>query len=465
MHYTAILSSDLVAGRLYRLSTVTIVLLLIILPANAVGAISMSLPESWSDGPGDLRITLPPLLTLATIGFWLLARWLDPAPRPFSMGPAALAIPLMALVVLGLVTIPFSINPIVSALSARYHLLLLGLYLVTVNSRTERGAVAAALACGAAVQAAIGWPQFLLGHSVGLQAIGEYAVDSAWPGASVVMMGQSRVLRAYGLSGHPNQLGGYLMFSIPIVVGYLLQPPVKRYFALALATGLFLSLAALLATFSRAAWLGLAAGAAGMLALLRDRRQAGLRLPAHWKSFLGLAVLGIAAFAAINWQPLLGRLGAGGYATETQSFEERGSLNAAAWQLVRERPIHGVGLGNFVEGVSVLLPEQAADLPGMSVHNLFLLSTAELGMLGGPLWLYLMAAPWLVYWRSRGKVALTPWSVGLYGALAGLAVVSMLDYYLWSTLRGGAMLWLTWGLWAREWNRSCKPTEFSPLQR
>ena len=214
---------DQAANRLRTLSSAAVVLLLVILPINPVATVSLWLPGIGDRTPTDLSLSILPLLSIACVVLWGVATAIDSEHRVPSLGPALLVIPLIALPVLSLVTLPFSINPEHSASTSLYLLLLLGLYLVAVNLPVERWTIAAALALGAAVQAAVGWPQFLLGHSIGLEQLGEYRLEAAWQGVSVVMMGQARLLRAYGLTGHPNQLGGYLMFSIPILAGYLLQ--------------------------------------------------------------------------------------------------------------------------------------------------------------------------------------------------------------------------------------------------
>jgi len=49
---------------------------------------------------------------------------------------------------------------------------------------------------------------------LGLQLLGEYRLDPAWEGVSIVWMEGLRTLRAYGLSDHPNILGGSLAFAL-----------------------------------------------------------------------------------------------------------------------------------------------------------------------------------------------------------------------------------------------------------
>ena len=80
-----------------------------------------------------------------------------------------------------------------------------------------------------------------------------------------------------------------------------------------------------------------------------------------------------------------------------------------------------------------------------------MLTSAELGLLGGALWLALIVAPWMALWWKRREVQITPWWAGASGALVALTAVSFFDAYTWSSHQGRLALWLVWGLWAREW--------------
>jgi O-antigen ligase len=88
------------------------------------------------------------------------------------------------------------------------------------------------------------------------------------------------------------------------------------------------------------------------------------------------------------------------------------------------------------------------------VHSVALLATAELGLVGGLLWVCLLVSPWLGLWVRRRRVRMTAWWAGLCAAMVALTVVSFFDHYVWSFQQGRLMLWLVWGLWAREWAAS-----------
>jgi O-antigen ligase len=268
------------------------------------------------------------------------------------------------------------------------------------------------------------------------------------------MVGVQRWLRAYGLTQHPNVLGGLLMAGLLVVIGfYLIQLGSRR---IALLAMLAVGLGTLLLTFSRAAWLGTAAGGLAMLGVLLWAQRQGAR-PVRRSSLvlLGSLILAVVlVFVAANWPLLRPRLGLASQGVEIRSVEERVMLDRAALVLIQMRPWFGVGLGSFPAALFRLVPEAVSSYPSFTpVHNIFLLATAELGFLGGLLWLCLILSPWLALWLRRRQVEMTPWWAGLSGAMAALTVVSFFDHYLWSFQQGRLMLWLVWGLWAREWAR------------
>jgi O-antigen ligase len=164
-------------------------------------------------------------------------------------------------------------------------------------------------------------------------------------------------------------------------------------------------------------------------------------------------------FVATSGRLLMPRLGLATQGTEIRSVEERGVLMDGALALIRRRPILGVGLGNFPVALYRLVPETVAAYPSYQpVHNVLLLLTAELGLLGGALWLGLLVAPWMMLWLRRRELAITPWWAGLSGALAGLSVVSLFDAYVWSAHQGMLALTLVLGLWSRAWTQQTSPS-------
>ena len=401
----------------------------------------------------DVTLYTNDLAWFGAVGAWLLSRLLHRAPAKMRLGPWFVTGPLAGFVVLAYLGAPQAVDPLYAGYQGVRLLLLLGLYLLVLNLPLAQGAIAWPLAAGLVIQAAVAVPQFVLGQSLGLQRLGEVAVKAGWPGASVVMVGEQRWLRAYGLAQHPNLLAGCLVAMLLVVIGYYLVQ--RRGRRLLLLITLAMGFGALLLTFSRAAWAGMFVGFGALLVLRVWAWRGGQGSP-RWAG-LGLlaAVLALitVGFVALNWTLLQPRLGLTSQGTEIRSVEARLMQVPAAVTLIRMRPLLGVGLGNYPTALYELARETVAAYPVYQpVYSVPLLVTAELGLLGGLLWVLLLLAPWLGLWLRRRRVRMTAWWAGLSGALLALLAVSFADFYVWSSHQGQLALWLVLGLWAREWS-------------
>jgi hypothetical protein len=389
------------------------------------------------------------------LGAWLASRQMHRDRARLDWGPVFLWAPLLGLVCLGAAGLASAVDPWYAFHQILRWALLLGLYLMLVNLRIGPAVVVWPMAVGMAVQAAVALPQFAWQRSLGLERWGELHLHPAWPGISVVAAGTERWLRAYGLTQHPNLLGGCMMaFLLPVAGAAMGRTARSRGLLLA---AIVLGLAALLATFSRAAWLGLGVGAAAMVGLLAGPWARECVSKAAIRLLVPTLAGVVLAFAVVNWQLLLPRLGLAGQGVEIRSVEERASLSAVAGSLIRDRPLLGVGLGGFAQAMYYLAPEEVGYPVYQPVHNVVLLAAAELGIAGGALWLVLITGPWVAIWRARKRVRLTSWFAGLSGALVGLVVVSTVDAYVWASHQGRLLFWILLGLWASEWKGILQP--------
>jgi O-antigen ligase len=273
-----------------------------------------------------------------------------------------------------------------------------------------------------------------------------------WSGASVVTVNGAPVLRAYGLTQHPNLLGGFLMVATLAALGLA----ASRRGASSAAAGVMaaVSFTGLLLTFSRAAWLGFAlggvVGAVALLVLTRGERANRRALSAVAVAFALIGIL----FALTQWPLLRPRLGLSVEGVEIRSADERSGLHASAMVLISEHALSGVGYGGFSWALWQRQPEAIRAYPiYQPVHRVPLLAAAELGAPGALIWFVLAAGPWLVTWRRR-----TRWPGGgvppgeasaILAILAALTVVSWFDFYPWFSQQGRLLAWMSWGLWAQ----------------
>ena len=265
-------------------------------------------------------------------------------------------------------------------------------------------------------------------------------LHSNWPGpfdpsirgVSVVQLADGlRILRAYGTTPHPNILGGFALISLLGPASLFLANKKPNYAALILFS-LGITLMAL--TFSRSAWLGLFAFI--LLLILKSKHLDRKRL------FLLVAtsVLTIILTLYPLRELVFTRLSNSPVETEQLSTFGRSWLNQQAWEMIRQHPLTGVGIGAFIiELASYALPGASIE----PVHNIFLLAGAELGIFG----MIIVSGLFISIVLSIIK-AQTPKSILASALLAGLGIISLFDHYLWSLAPGRLMLALALGLWA-----------------
>jgi putative inorganic carbon (HCO3(-)) transporter len=396
----------------------------------------------------DGFVYLSDLPLLVAVGCWMLT----PFPRRVGRLPRWLTGSLLLLVTWATVSILWAPLRSFAAYQA-FRLWLLFLLYLTVGTVIEaRAALVWGLVVSGAMQAALGIVQFVGQKTLGLRELGEITMRPEWSGASVITVGGEPVLRAYGLTQHPNLLGGFLMVTTLLGFGLVLSAAGARRWIAALLT--VASFAGLLVTFSRGAWLGWAAGVlVGFALLVTGPRRAAT----NWKTaaaLLGvLAVVGL-LFVTTQWPLLRPRLGLAVEGVEIRSADERSGLEASAWTLIRENPLIGVGYGNFSWALWQRQPVAIRAYPiYQPVHRVPLLASAELGVPGAILWLVLAAGPWLSLWRRRkrwpeGNMAMGL-AVGFAASIAALSVVGWFDFYPWFSPQGRMLAWICWALWAQ----------------
>lgn len=331
------------------------------------------------------------------------------------------------------------------------------------------------LACfvgGAVLQALFGIGQFVAQTSPAFSWLGLAVHNPAASGTSVVEAEGMRWLRAYGSLPHPNILGGYLALAVLITFGLYLRvydtvregftkwgrENIRRHVEgkqwytrqawhiaglLLMLTVLMLGL---LLTFSRSAWIGFASGWMVMLVLLVAQRWPwGWQLWLKWSVFL----LVIAGFTTLALPQLfLARSEANGR-LETKSISERQQQLTDAYALIKLEPIRGVGYGNMPVALYDRVERSRESVHSYQpVHNVYLLSVVELGILGGLVYVaFLLTAlrkHVVQVMRERQWV-----SVSITSAFAALLVIGLFDHYLWTLSAGTMLVWLAVGLGSR----------------
>jgi hypothetical protein len=233
-------------------------------------------------------------------------------------------------------------------------------------------------------------------------------------------------LRPSGLFDHPIVYADFLVLALPVLAAgfFACGGGLKRAL---IAGAFFLGTAGLILTLSRGAWISTAL-ASGVFLFLAWRRGllAGAAHRAARRALAGAAglilVLGVAFGPAI-------------YARLTQSqkgnVEVRYELNEIAFRMIESHPLGGVGLNSFIHVMERYDPRDVMRYFPATVHNLYLLETAESGIPGGLLFLLLFGAilaSSLRRLRAVSDPALVWVAAALIAGFLGFAVSQVADF-------------------------------------
>jgi O-antigen ligase len=348
--------------------------------------------------PADLGLlSLLPALVVVT---WIALRLGERPGRPWLWGGPSLVLPLLGLTLLGLVSLEWALTWRTTVQVVGFGLFWL-VYLYVVN---ESPSLTLPLAIVVLVQGGVAIGQFLRQGDLGLRALGELALDPAVRGTSVFAAGGRPWLRAYGLTAHPNVLGAMLAVLLLLLLADLSR--LQRWQRVGLLFVLSVGLMGLLTSFSRNSWL---AFAIGLMAWGRGRT-----VPARLRK-VALLLLPIAILFLWRYRELLlSRFLNLGTVLEARSLNERWRDMRLAVELIVSHPWRGVGSGVELTAAQRLDPQAA------TVHNVPLLVSAELGLPGAALYLWLAVAG-----LCSGRAALAPW--------LAMLVIGLFDNTLWLT--------------------------------
>ena len=257
------------------------------------------------------------------------------------------------------------------------------------------------------IQAALAGGQYALKKTLGLGIFGEAALIEQRIGVGAV------VNRATGTIGHPNILSYFFEILVPVMLALALarQPPIKRlWYGLACVAGL----AGMVTTLSRGSWLTVPVSFGIVIVMVVGPRIVRLR------SAVAVCLLGCALAVPLYlvYPTIEKRFTFSDY----KSSGSRVPLNMAAWSIIEQHPIIGIGLNNMAE---VFKREDTTGLArtfhGVQhvVHNLHLWIWVETGTLG----LIAFTAPFVVAMLTALRVAArappVPRAI-LVGTVAGL---------------------------------------------
>jgi O-antigen ligase len=310
--------------------------------------------------------------------------------------------------------------------------LALGLFWVVKKIEFSWKKLVVVLLLAGALQGALGVGQFLLQGTFSSKWLGMSAHQTAQGGASVLENSSGRWLRAYGSFPHPNILGGYLAIILLIIIiqntSKSQKISINKYFMLYVICYMII-FSGLIVSFSRSAWLVFALGWGILFWLQKERRRELVKM---LLIFIVTALIWLSAFS-----PLFLARTQGEARLEKKSVDDRVEYVVQAKEITREHFWLGVGAGNYTNAVREKNPQKKI-WEIQPVHNVFLLVSAELGLVGLTLWLIFLGSVFLMGYKKNKIFTLV-----LY---ASCFMLYVLDHWLWTSHFGLLFFFLLLGL-------------------
>ncbi|HSW48472.1 MAG TPA: O-antigen ligase family protein [Candidatus Saccharimonadales bacterium] len=340
--------------------------------------------------------------------------------------------------------------------------------------------------------------QFLKQGSIGgiLYFLGERTFTGSTPGIANASLNGELVLRPYATFPHPNVMAGFLLVSMILVLGFLLNS--KRhcealkwlwqslltgrfkkdcFASLAMTAALILGTIALFLSMSRIAillWVVIicyyfikkiiyssskrSASRSSVIPAKAGIHPSassggtGPRIKSGMTRFVGVPFC-IVAIAVFIFSPLGLRFTK--IANTDEAVVQREVLISSSIKMIESSPLFGVGLGNFIPVLSKIQKPLSLGLYLQPVHNIFLLVASETGIVGLTFFLWFLWKTFrqlftrhceamkrprqsLKIWDCFASLAMTSEGV-LLVAFSAILILGLFDHY-WLTLQQGQLL-------------------------
>ena len=260
----------------------------------------------------------------------------------------------------------------------------------------------------------------------------------------------SKTTRVYSYLGNPNLLAGYLLPAVifSLVAVFVWQGWIKKALAL---TMFVVNTACLILTFSRGGWIGLVVAFLTVMALLIYWWS--IEMPPFWRTWslpiiLG-GLIGVLLLAVIFVEPVRLRVVSIFADRKDSSNNFRRNVWDAVFEMIRDRPIIGIGPGHG--SFNKIYPlYQRPRYTALSAYSILLEVTVETGFVGlaAFLWLVIVTfnTAFLQMQRLRKlRSADGFWLIGAIATMAGMLAHGTVDTVFYRP-EVNSLWWLVVGL-------------------
>lgn len=374
------------------------------------------------------------VLLMACAGFWVLLTLSDDA----EPGSVITPIHLIVLLYWGISVVATAASPVRSAAieglsKLTLYMLLFALMARVLRSPRIRSTLITVYLLTALVVSIFGLRQWFFGADA----------LATWVDPESSLAGTTRV---YSFLGNPNLLAGYLLpavvFSAAAVFAW------KRWIPKALAVIMWVANSScLILTFSRGGWIGFVLASFCLLVLLIH--WFSVYLPRFWRIWALPIVLGASAalvlLAVIAVEPLRDRVLSMFSGREDSSNNFRINVWMAVIEMIKDRPILGIGPGN--DAFNRIYPQyQVTGFTALSAYSILLEVAVEAGLIGLSCFLWLLLVTFNQCWVQLQRLRQLGSREGFWLMAAGATMVGMLAHGLvdtvWYRPQANTLWWL-----------------------
>jgi len=362
--------------------------------------------------------TLIGVLLIACAGFWLLLTLSDEAETGLT------PIHLLLLLYWGIATVATALSPVKTAAFSGWLKLTLYLVLFALSARILRLPRIRSWLITLYLHVAL----IVSVYGIRQKFFGVKAL-ATWNDPTSVLAEETRV---FSYLGNPNLLADYLLPAIilSLMAIFAWRHSVPKALAL---TMFVINSACLYYTGSRGGWIGLVVALGALVVLLRYWW--GDYLPRFWRTWLlpliGASFASLLVLGMLFVEPLRLRVFSIFAGREDSSNNFRINVWLAVIDMIRDRPILGIGPGNTAFNKVYPLYQQPK-YTALSAYSIFLEVAVETGLIGLTIFLWLLIVTFNQGWiqllrlrQSGNREAF--WLIGAIATLLGLLAHNTVD--------------------------------------
>ncbi len=362
------------------------------------------------------------LLLIACAGYWVLLTLSDDAEAGSGITPIHLLIALYWWIA----TIATALSPVRSAAIEGWtkltlYMLLFALMARVLRSPRLRSTLISVYLIVALVVSVVGMRQWIFGA----------AALATWVDPTSTMVGTTRV---YSFLGNPNLLAAYLLpaavFSAAAIFSW------KGWIPKALALLMWgINSTCLILTFSRGGWIGFVL--AGFVFVMLLVHWFSIYLPRFWQIWALPVVLGATAtvlvLAVVAIAPLRDRVGSMFSGRDDSSNNFRINVWMAVIEMVKDRPVLGIGPGN--DAFNRVYPKyQEAGYTALSAYSIVLEILVETGFVGLSCFLWILMVTLTQGWVQLQRLRQVASRDGFWLMATIATMIGMLGHGMFDTV-------------------------------